>query len=42
MMNGWSSLAPNKDSPIEYYFASDARSVLFLFVLIHEVYNSKY
>lgn len=28
MMNGWSSLATNKDSPIEFYFASDARFVL--------------
>ena len=28
-MNGdWSSLATNKDSPIEFYFASDARFVL--------------
>ena len=26
---GWSSLATNKDSPIEFYFASDARFVLF-------------
>lgn len=24
---GWSSLATNKDSPIEIYFASDARFV---------------
>lgn len=28
VMNGWSSLAPNTDSPIEYYFASDASAVI--------------
>lgn len=28
MMNGWSSLATPNDSPIEFYFASDARFVL--------------
>lgn len=28
MMNGWSSLATNKDSPIEFYFASDASAVI--------------
>lgn len=34
MMNGWSSLATNKDSPIEFYFASDARFVLsYLFLM---------
>ena len=27
MTNGWSSLATNKDTPIEYFFASDARFV---------------
>lgn len=26
--HGWSSLATNQDSPIEFYFASDARFVL--------------
>lgn len=34
IMNGWSSLATNKDSPIEFYFASDARFVLsYLFLM---------
>ena len=34
LMNGWSSLATNKDSPIEFYFASDARFVLNYFFLM--------
>jgi len=30
VMNGWSNLATNKDTPVEFYFASDARFVKFL------------